>query len=269
MLTREEKIEMREKAYAILEKSFKKFYDSLNEDLWKQDLVEEISKILHNGLPLHYHRNPLKITIRDIKEYWIWIDLDDTKFYIYDFSDEELIYILWEMKRNQKIFEDKNFEIFKKEQQSKYENETKLEKKVLSIDIEEFGQQIQEITNEAIEGGRDLLKAYVLLKRLENGVKFNSDKLKDLAYNQYIDRALTPRDEIAFGYGFVVTNRKTINFKEDETYAKINEELKKREEILKNAVNQSDKNNTLVDENWEVIQPPSYTFSSSLTIKKI
>lgn len=137
------------------------------------------------------------------------------------------------------------------------------------IDLEEFGQQIQKITNEAIEGERDLLKAYVLLKRLENGVKFNSDKLKDLAYNQYIDRALTPRDEIAFWYGFVVTNRKTINFKEDETYAKINEELKKREEILKNAVNQSDKNNTIVDENWEVIQPPSYTFSSSLTIKKI
>lgn len=137
------------------------------------------------------------------------------------------------------------------------------------IDIEEFGKQIQEITNEALDGSRDLLKAYVLLKRLESGVKYNSEKLKDLAYNQYVDRALTPRDEIAFWYGFVVTNRRTIKYNEDETYAKIEEELKKREEILKNAVNQSDKNNTLVDENWEIIQPPSYTYSSSLTIKKI
>ena len=90
-----------------------------------------------------------------------------------------------------------------------------------------------------------------------------------MAYSQYIDRQLTPRDEVAFWYGFAITTRKTINFKEDEEYAEINEKLKNREDILKNAVNQSEKNNTVVDENGEIIQPPSYSYSSSLTIKKV
>lgn len=161
------------------------------------------------------------------------------------------------------------------EKMSEKQQDNLTENKILNFaqkekfDLEIFGQQIQDIEKKAIDGETDLLKSYVLLKRIEAWVKAKVENLKDLAYNQYIDRGFNARDEIAFGYGFAVTTRKTINFKEDEEYSKINDELKKREDILKNAVNQSDKNNTVVDENGEIIQPPSYTLSQSLTIKKV
>ena len=141
--------------------------------------------------------------------------------------------------------------------------------KDVEFDLNEFWQTIQNLTNQALEWERDLLKTFVLLKRIETWVKSKCDNLKWPAYSQYIDRQLNARDEIAFWYWFSVTTRKTINFDEDEEYAKINKTLKEREDILKNAVNQSEKNNTVVDENGEVIQPPSYTYSSSLTIKKV
>lgn len=138
-----------------------------------------------------------------------------------------------------------------------------------AFDLEEFWKTIQNLKNKALEWETDLLKTFVLLKRIESWVKFNIDELKDLAYNQYIDRQLTPRDEVAFGYGFSTTIRKTINYKEDKEYAEISEKLKNREKILKNAVDQSEKNNTVVDENGEIIEAPSYSYSSSLTIKKV
>lgn len=139
----------------------------------------------------------------------------------------------------------------------------------VDFDLQEFWQIIQDLTNQALEWERDLLKTFTLLKRIESWVKAKCDDLKDLALSQYIDRWLSPRDEIAFWYWFTITTRKTINYKEDKEYAEINEKLKNREDILKNAVNQSEKNNTVVDENGEIIQPPSYTYSSSLTIKKV
>lgn len=137
------------------------------------------------------------------------------------------------------------------------------------FDLQDFWQTIQDLTNQALEWERDLLKTFVLLKRIEKWVKSKCDDLKWPALSQYIDRQLNPRDEVAFGYWFTLTTKKTINFTDDEEYAKINKILKEREEILKNAVNQSEKNNTVVDENGEIIQPPSYSYSSSLVIKKV
>lgn len=148
-------------------------------------------------------------------------------------------------------------------------NQVKIAPKNQAFDLVEFWKTIQDFKSQALNWERDLLKTFVLLKKIESWVKYNIDELKDLAYSQYIDRQLTPRDEVAFGMWFTISSRKTINFKEDKEYNEINEKLKAREDILKNAVNQSEKNNTVVDENWEIIQPPSCSYSSSLTIKKV
>lgn len=137
------------------------------------------------------------------------------------------------------------------------------------FDLIKFWSQIQKITNSALEWESDLLKVYILLKRIENWTKLQSDKLKDYAYSQYVDRGFTAKDEIAYWYWFSITNRTTIKYDEDKEYSELNEKLKSRETILKNAVEQNKKGNTVVDENWEIIDVPTYWFSSSLTIKKI
>ena len=168
------------------------------------------------------------------------------------------------------------FAEFYKENENDLENEIDLikafcdeDEKEKDFDLIKFWQQIQKLTNSALEWESDLLKVYTLLKRIENWTKLQADKLKDFAYSQYVDRGYTAKDEIAYWYWFAITTRTTIKYDEDKEYAEINEKLKARESILKNAVEQNKKGNTVVDENGEIMNVPTYWFSSSLTIKKI
>lgn len=269
MYTKEEKEKIYNIAVETLTNAFAEFYNwqklkFANELIlnWvtQEEILDKISKYLYQWLPLQFHRKTEEIRIRDIQEYWILDNFTWELSKLTDWDFKALCFILFELEQNKDEIYSKNLKIFSDYQTKEAEDD---------FDLKAFWQKIQKLTNSALEWSSDLLKIYTLLKRIESWTKIQADKLKDFAYNQYVDRGFTARDEIAYWYWFAITTRTTIKYDEDLEYSEINQKLKSRESILKNAVEQNKKGNTVVDENGEIMNVPTYWFSSSLTIKKI
>lgn len=189
----------------------------------------------------------------------IFIENEDWKF-VLETSDPfwKNDYIFDEIEIKTSFFE----EVLTLEEQMKI-NEEK------SFDLDEFWENIKNITNQALEWNRDILRTYVLLKQIEKWVKWNIDKLKDLAYNEYIDKWLNDKDNIAYWYWFSIDSKININYEDDENYREINEKLENRKILLKRAVEQSKNNNTIVDEDWCLVPIPNFDYTSYLKIKKV
>lgn len=109
------------------------------------------------------------------------------------------------------------------------------------------------------------MEAYCMLKwiskRLDNQIK----NLWVLAQSQVDKYDL---NMLPFWYKWSLQLKKTIKYNQDKEYNEIYNKLKERENILKNAVQQNEKWNTVVDEDGVIIDVPEYSYNEIFILTK-
>lgn len=137
--------------------------------------------------------------------------------------------------------------------------------------MEEIIKQIEEITNNAIDGNNDILTSYGNLKVIS---KYLSDCISKI--DEFVIKEASKYPEKTFehqGFKFTKTDGRTLyNFKSVQKWNEINIKLKEVEELAKASANNYQKFKTqLVTDDGEVIEPAEITFSKpslSVVLKK-
>lgn len=92
-------------------------------------MIQEISQIIHNGLPISYIRNDNELTKTMIFEYIKWKQIEsifDDKFYIYELDEKQMSKLLEILKKNSLVFLEKNKTILNISNQSKKQIDRKI-----------------------------------------------------------------------------------------------------------------------------------------------
>lgn len=108
----------------------------------------------------------------------------------------------------------------------------------------------------------------VLLKRIDGESKLVQEYIKLTAFDEYASMWKWELQSLPHDYEARMTERKAYDFKSDEVWNQLKEQIKEREQILKNA---TDTNVTVCDpDTWEVIPAveKKTTVSYSLYPKK-
>lgn len=124
--------------------------------------------------------------------------------------------------------------------------------------LETFEQVINTLGQESPE------KAYLIANQMAKVSKKLQDNAKEW-FQKYFDL----NKELPGGFECRLSEKKTFDYSVDKEWTKLNTLIKAREEILKNATEQSLKGNSIVDDmTGEIIQPVEVKFSQVYTVTK-
>ena len=122
-------------------------------------------------------------------------------------------------------------------------------------------EELEKLTNEALEGFESPLEAYVELKKAIDHLTGLQDSVKQDALNE----ASKENDPTFKKFGASITykeGRRIWDFKKIDSWKEADKRRKEIEELHKSAYNNYQKGKTTIDENGEVVQPAICEFSS-------
>lgn len=123
---------------------------------------------------------------------------------------------------------------------------------------------LESFENTIVEMGEENpAHAYIIWNAFQKVAKKIQDKFKEWFQNYY-----DQNKEVPGGYICKVSNRTTYNFEEDPYWYELNNKLKAREELLKQATDSSLKWNIVMDSMGEVINPVGIKTSEIYSLSK-
>ena len=106
-------------------------------------------------------------------------------------------------------------------------------------------------------------KAYIMANRLSKLAKSLQDQFKTW-FQKYFDEY----KELPAGFTCTVAEKKTFDFSVNEKWNKLNEEIKKLEDDLKNATIQWMNGKIIMNDEGEVIEPVKVNFTEVYILKQ-
>ena len=106
------------------------------------------------------------------------------------------------------------------------------------------------------------IKLYKQLKEIEKLLKISFEKLTPLVIREVENNKWEYKE-------FSISQRKTLNYKENYLYLSKNNELKEIEKQIKIATEMHEKGSSYVDKDWVIIDPVSVSYSEVLTYRPI
>lgn len=236
-------------------------------------LVQEITDLVQNGLPITYKRKPGEINQRLINEYFsnnkeMIDDLDhifNTESNISQIWDEHLEALLKMITPHEQHFLNMNTELAMQNMKMDSPKKEVVEKEEWEITLKQVWKFIMQIAKDVEEWAENPMKGYIKLKKIESSLKNALWLIKDLAYDDFEN---WPKDDLPFGYTGHITNKLYAKYDQDEEYKELKTNLKSREDLLKEAINQNVKGNSMNDSDWCVVEVPEYSYKASLVVKK-
>jgi len=240
-------------------------------------VLRDIARVVQDGLPLTYQRKPAEINHRLILEYFNKEDhpnqistlriifLVDKN--ISNLEQEQLDLLLLLVDDNKNIFLEKNKELAEENIKNiidnmKEDNNMESEKEQILENVWAF---IMSIAENVEEWALNPMKWYIQLKKIAKAV---ANSLKLIENEAYTDFDNWGKNDLPYGFSGMMTNRLTVKYVQDPIYSGINDKLKDRQDILKEAVEQHKKWRSINDSEGNVITCPEYSYKASLVVKQ-
>lgn len=129
------------------------------------------------------------------------------------------------------------------------------------LDVKNF--TLTDLLEKVVEWELEPYIAYSKMKQFEKQLKTTMKKIESYTIEEI------QRDEIEMkAKWFYITNRETLNYKEDPEIQKLEKQIKARKELIKTACKVSNSWWSCVDDDWVIVEPVSSFYKEILTYKQ-
>ena len=240
-------------------------------------LLQQITNIIQDGMPLTYKRNPSEMDQSLILEYFPkeneernniehFFATEDSD-YVSTLDEQSLQCLFDILKEYKDIFSEKNKELIQQELdiQNQKQEDIAIANKKEELALEEIWRFMKKIVDDIEIGAENPMKWYLKLKKIESWCKNFLKMINDAAY---MDFENWDKNDLPYGFTWMIQNRLTIKYTDNLDYDLKKSELKDMEDIMKDVVRQNEKWQTVNNPDGEVYDVPSYSYKASLVVKQ-